>query len=559
MTTDRRSFLKLAMRCPPPPRAWPPPRSTSGPGREVAPEDPRERMGAGVRWDKAPCRFCGTGCHVQVGVKDGRVVAIAGDVQAEVNRGLLCVKGYHVGLALYGRTASRTPMLRKGDDRCPISWEEAIGIIADRVISSTQRASPSTAAASGPSPKDTQPTEAHEGRSVQQPHRPQRAPVYGLGGDRVPLGARRRRARGLLRRSRRGRRGHLVGQQPRRDAPGAVLAHHRPRARGSRSPSSTSAPAARARPPTPSTSWSSSPHRSRHRQRHRPPAARRGTWDKDFVESTARSAATARSPPALIGAAITFEEFSRELAKFTPEYVEQLSGVPAATSGCSAGCSGGSRPAHHQPVVYGHEPAHPRHGDQLARARHSPAQRALRASPGRRPDQPHRAALACGTCARWARCPTPCPAACVVAKDEHAQMPRSSGTCPPAASTPSPVSHRADVPKRSTAGKGGDIHTIWVQVTNPGQTLPNRRKLFTPAWRRPDKFLIVSDVYPTATTRSADLILPIGDVGREERHVRQLRAPHPAVVQDGEPARQARDDAWQTSPWPQAARAATRA
>jgi nitrate reductase (cytochrome) len=57
----------------------------------------------GVKWDKAPCRFCGTGCHVQVGVKDGRVVAIAGDVKADVNRGLLCVKGYHVGKVLYGK------------------------------------------------------------------------------------------------------------------------------------------------------------------------------------------------------------------------------------------------------------------------------------------------------------------------------------------------------------------------------------------------------------------------------------------------------------------------
>ena len=26
-----------------------------------------------VKWDKAPCRFCGTGCHVQVGVQDGKV------------------------------------------------------------------------------------------------------------------------------------------------------------------------------------------------------------------------------------------------------------------------------------------------------------------------------------------------------------------------------------------------------------------------------------------------------------------------------------------------------
>ena len=58
---------------------------------------------AGMAWNKGVCRFCGTGCHVRVGVRDGRVVAIAGDIKAEVNRGLLCVKGYHVGKILYGR------------------------------------------------------------------------------------------------------------------------------------------------------------------------------------------------------------------------------------------------------------------------------------------------------------------------------------------------------------------------------------------------------------------------------------------------------------------------
>ena len=87
----------------------------------------------GVNWNKAPCRFCGTGCHVQVGVKAGKVVAIAGDDQAEVNRGLLCVKGYHVGLALYGEDRLTQPMLRDGDTFKPISWQRAIDIIADRV------------------------------------------------------------------------------------------------------------------------------------------------------------------------------------------------------------------------------------------------------------------------------------------------------------------------------------------------------------------------------------------------------------------------------------------
>ena len=45
--------------------------------------EPRTDL-SGVSWDKAPCRFCGTGCHVQVGVKGGKVVAIAGDPLAEV-------------------------------------------------------------------------------------------------------------------------------------------------------------------------------------------------------------------------------------------------------------------------------------------------------------------------------------------------------------------------------------------------------------------------------------------------------------------------------------------
>src|SRR5690606_34823344 len=77
----------------------------------------QDQSGAGddLTWDKAPCRFCGTGCHVQVGVRDGRVMAIAGDPLADVNKGLLCVKGYHVGSILYGQDRLTQPLLRRGD------------------------------------------------------------------------------------------------------------------------------------------------------------------------------------------------------------------------------------------------------------------------------------------------------------------------------------------------------------------------------------------------------------------------------------------------------------
>ena len=56
---------------------------------------------ADLTWHKAPCRYCGTGCGVEAGVRDGKVMAVRGDEASPVNRGLLCVKGYHAaGLAL---------------------------------------------------------------------------------------------------------------------------------------------------------------------------------------------------------------------------------------------------------------------------------------------------------------------------------------------------------------------------------------------------------------------------------------------------------------------------
>ena len=34
---------------------------------------------ADLAWGKAPCRYCGTGCGVEVGVSDGKVLAVRGD------------------------------------------------------------------------------------------------------------------------------------------------------------------------------------------------------------------------------------------------------------------------------------------------------------------------------------------------------------------------------------------------------------------------------------------------------------------------------------------------
>jgi len=92
-----------------------------------------------IRWDKAPCRFCGTGCGVLVGTQDGRVVATQGDPEAPVNRGLNCIKGYFLSKIMYGADRVKTPMLRMKDGKfdkngefTPITWKQAFDIMEEK-------------------------------------------------------------------------------------------------------------------------------------------------------------------------------------------------------------------------------------------------------------------------------------------------------------------------------------------------------------------------------------------------------------------------------------------
>ena len=95
-----------------------------------------------IRWSKAPCRFCGTGCGVMVGVRNGQVVAVAGDVQNPVNKGLLCVKGYHLPFILTGEDRLRRPQIREGGKLRDAGWDEALDLIAKRFGEAVQAHGP---------------------------------------------------------------------------------------------------------------------------------------------------------------------------------------------------------------------------------------------------------------------------------------------------------------------------------------------------------------------------------------------------------------------------------
>jgi nitrate reductase NapA len=92
-----------------------------------------------IRWDKGVCRFCGTGCGVLVGTRDGRVVATQGDPDAPVNRGLNCIKGYFLSKIMYGEDRITKPLLRmkngkfdKNGEFTPVTWDQAFDIMATK-------------------------------------------------------------------------------------------------------------------------------------------------------------------------------------------------------------------------------------------------------------------------------------------------------------------------------------------------------------------------------------------------------------------------------------------
>ena len=91
----------------------------------------------GWRWDKAACRFCGTGCGIMMATKAGKIVAVKGDPASPVNRGLNCIKGYFNAKIMYGADRLKKPLLRvnsngeydKKGNFAEISWQRAFDVM----------------------------------------------------------------------------------------------------------------------------------------------------------------------------------------------------------------------------------------------------------------------------------------------------------------------------------------------------------------------------------------------------------------------------------------------
>ena len=108
-----------------------------------------------LKWHTAPCRFCGTGCTAEVGVADGKVVAVRGAAKGH-NRGDLCAKGYSLAFIQYGGDRLTRPLLRIKDGKyhkqgklTPVSWERALDLMASKAKAALKDHGPSSVAMFG--------------------------------------------------------------------------------------------------------------------------------------------------------------------------------------------------------------------------------------------------------------------------------------------------------------------------------------------------------------------------------------------------------------------------
>ncbi|MBS1791705.1 MAG: formate dehydrogenase subunit alpha [Acidobacteria bacterium] len=90
-------------------------------------------FGTPTQWTRTTCPYCGTGCEMNVGTRQGCIVEIKPSLDAPVNKGHLCVKGRYSYGFVSAADRITSPMIREAGEWRVVSWDEAIRFTADRL------------------------------------------------------------------------------------------------------------------------------------------------------------------------------------------------------------------------------------------------------------------------------------------------------------------------------------------------------------------------------------------------------------------------------------------
>lgn len=82
---------------------------------------------------KTICPYCGVGCGIYLGIRGGVVVDARGDFENPSNNGNTCVKGRFGHAFINHPDRLKTPLIKKDGKFVEASWEEALGLVAEKL------------------------------------------------------------------------------------------------------------------------------------------------------------------------------------------------------------------------------------------------------------------------------------------------------------------------------------------------------------------------------------------------------------------------------------------
>jgi len=79
------------------------------------------------------CRECPAGCGLHVKTRESRPIKLEGNPEHPINRGALCARGQSGIARTYHPDRHPGPLRREGGELRPISWDEAVALLAEKI------------------------------------------------------------------------------------------------------------------------------------------------------------------------------------------------------------------------------------------------------------------------------------------------------------------------------------------------------------------------------------------------------------------------------------------
>ncbi|MCL6597635.1 MAG: formate dehydrogenase subunit alpha [Alicyclobacillus macrosporangiidus] len=97
---------------------------------------------ARIQRTKTVCTYCGVGCSFDIWTKGRKILKVQPQMEAPANQISTCVKGKFGWEWVNHRDRLLTPLIRRGDEFVPATWDEALDLVAQRLTEIKQRYGP---------------------------------------------------------------------------------------------------------------------------------------------------------------------------------------------------------------------------------------------------------------------------------------------------------------------------------------------------------------------------------------------------------------------------------